>query len=275
MEDDRPTTIHLEGARSIEAALVAGRRRIEVVLVAEGADEAKLAELLATARRRKVAVKRVSYAELDATAHGRTHGGVVARCEPLATTSEAELLASVDATIDASKATSSATSPPTAAPLLLLLDGIDDARNLGFTLRSAEALGASAVVLKRHEFDFDETEVARASSGALDRLPLARIDRESTLLRELARRGVQLVACVASAKQTLFELDLVRPTLLAIGGEKRGLSGAVRGECTLFARIPTSAASIAGAPPPSLSSSHAAAVALAEAMRQRLTTTKR
>jgi 23S rRNA (guanosine2251-2'-O)-methyltransferase len=244
--------IHLEGRQSIEAALAVGRRRIEVILVKEGSHEEKLGELFAAAERRKVAVKRVPGEELDRLAHGRSHGGVIAVCVPLPPASGQELLALLDG--------------KRSPPLLLLVEGSEDDRNLGFTLRSAEALGATAVLVKKHVLDFDETEVARASSGAFERLPLVRIDRESELLRELARRGVALVACVAGAKRTIHEIDLRGPVLLAVGGEKRGLSGAVRDECRWFARIP-----MAGGAASSLSMSHAAAVLLAEAARQRAT----
>jgi len=245
--------IHLEGRITIEAALAAGRRRIEVILVKDGAHEEKLADLFAAAQRRNVAIKRVAGEELDRLAHGRTHGGVVAVCVPLPPTRERELLAQLDGL--------------KSAPLLLLIEGSEDDRNLGFTLRSAEALGATAVLVKKHVLDFDETEVTRSSSGAFERLPWVRIDRETELLRELKRRGLALVACVAGAKRSIFDLDLRAPTLLAIGGEKRGLSGAVRDECTVFARIPMAAA-VNGS---SLSMSHAAAVLLGEAQRQRLT----
>lgn len=231
------------------AALAAGRRRVEVVLVKEGAHEEKLEELLAAAARREVPVKRVSGEELERIAHGRTHGGVVAVCAPLAPGSEVELLALVDGL--------------RSAPLLLLLEGIEDDRNLGFTLRSAEALGATAVLLKKHVLDFDETEVSRSSSGAFERLPWVRIDRESDLLRELGRRGVQIVGCIAGAKRAIWEVDLVRPTLLCVGGEKRGLSASVRERCDALARIPMAAAAT------SLSMSHAGAILLAEAARQR------
>jgi 23S rRNA (guanosine2251-2'-O)-methyltransferase len=183
---------------------------------------------------------------------------VVAVCGALKPVGEQELLVTLDGL--------------TTAPLLLLVEGSEDDRNLGFTLRSAEALGATAVLVKKHVLDFDETEVARSSSGAYDRLPLVRIDRESDLLRELSRRGIQLVGCVAGAKRTIFDLDLAKPTLLAVGGEKRGLSGAVREQCTVFARIPMNATNAAGGGSnvTSLSMSHAAAVLLGEAARQRL-----
>ncbi|MBL8843782.1 MAG: 23S rRNA (guanosine(2251)-2'-O)-methyltransferase RlmB [Planctomycetes bacterium] len=252
--------IHLEGRIAVEAALVAGRRRIEALLLAPRQDGGgaarpgepaaeRLEPLLALAAQRGVAVERVAATELDRLAHGKSHGGVLARCEPLRPLAERELAGLLERC--------------SGPPLLLLLEGVDDDRNLGFTLRTAEALGATALLVKKQSLDFDETEVARSASGALERLPLVHVERDGPLWGELRRRRFARLACVANAKRTIWEHDLVGPTLLAIGGEKRGLSAAVRDECSDFASIPMQ--SEAG----SLSLSHAAAIALAEAARQR------
>ena len=149
-------------------------------------------------------------------------------------------------------------------PLLLLLEGVDDARNLGFTMRSAEALGVHALLIKKHLWDFDTTEIARPASGAYERLPLVQIDEIEPLVR-LQKRGLKLWGCLAGVKRTLYQVDLTGPAILAIGGEKRGLSGAVRTICDGFLTIPSRAEAA------SLPLSHAASIVLAEAMRQRLT----
>ena len=148
-------------------------------------------------------------------------------------------------------------------PLLLLLEGIDDARNLGFVIRTAEATGADAVLIKKHLWDLDSVEVARPASGAYERLPLAQIE-DVEPLRQLQRRGLRLLGCIAGARQTVFEADLTTPTILAIGGEKRGLSGGGSFDLrSVWSPIPTTGGAS------SLSLSHAAAIVLAEAMRQR------
>jgi 23S rRNA (guanosine2251-2'-O)-methyltransferase len=145
--------------------------------------------------------------------------------------------------------------------LLLLLEGVDDARNLGFTLRTADALGAHAVLIKKHLWDFDATEVARPASGAYERLPLVQLD-DVTTLTALQRHGLKLYGCIAGARRTMRQVDFAGPSILAIGGEKRGLSGAVRDICDRFITIPTRGGA-------SLSMSHAAAILLGEAHRQR------
>jgi 23S rRNA (guanosine2251-2'-O)-methyltransferase len=238
---------HLEGRQSILAALQARQRKFQVILLSQGTHEEKLKELLDLAAELNVPVRRVDRAELDAMAHGSSHGGVVAICTAKPRASVDELLETISRKRD---------------PLLLLLEGVDDARNLGFTLRTADAIGVDAVLIKKHLWDFDPVEVARPASGAYERLVLSQIDTVDPI-KLLQRRGLVLYGCIAGAKRTMYDVDLRGPTILAIGGEKRGLSGAVRDLCDKFITIPTTGAS-------SLSLSHAGAILMAEAMRQRL-----
>lgn len=237
----------LEGRQSVAAALSAAQRRFQVILVRQGIHPEKVQDVLNLAAQRAVPVSYVDRHELDALAHGATHGGIVALCTPKPRWSDRELLDFVKRLRQ--------------PVLLLLLEGVDDARNLGFTLRSAEALGAHAVLIKKHLWDFDPTEVARPSSGAYERMPLVQFEGLE-MLTALRRGGVRLIGCLARAKRTLHETSFVGPTILAVGGEKRGLSGAVRGVCDAFTTIPTRDGA-------SLSLSHAAAIVLAEALRQR------
>lgn len=240
---------HLEGRVSVLAALQARRREIRVILIRAGMHADKTADVLALAEQRGVAIRYVDRAELDALAHGATHGGVIAIASPKPRIGSAAMLGMVERLREPA--------------LLLLLEGVDDARNLGFALRSAEALGAHAVLIKKHVWDFDAVAVARAASGAYERLPLVQIDDVAPLLA-LKRLGVRLLGCIAAARRTVYEADLTQPTLLAIGGEKRGLSGAVRDICDRLITIPSKAGAA------SLALSHAAAIVLAEAHRQRL-----
>lgn len=239
---------HLEGRQSVLAALTARQRRFQVILIRHDTHEEKVRDVIALATQLGVPIRRVDRTELDAMANGATHGGVVAICseKPRATTEQ--ILELVDRLRE--------------PPLLLLLEGVDDARNLGFTLRTAEAMGVHAVLIKKHLWGFDEAEVSRPSSGAFERLPLAQI-ADVALLTHLRKRGMQLLGCIAGAKKTMYDVNLSQPTILAIGGEKRGLSGAVRDICDRLITIPT----LGGAS--SLSLSHAGAIVLAEAMRQR------
>ncbi len=238
---------HLEGQASVLAALRAFQRQFRVILVREGVHPGRVEELLAAASERGVPVRFVPRAEIDAVAHGATHGGVVAICSAKPRMSPAQLLDMLGRL--------------RAPALLLLLEGVDDARNLGFTLRSADAFGGHAVLIKKHLWDLDPVEVARPAAGAYERLPLVQIETVE-VLGELRKRGVQVLGCLAGARRSVYTAKLRQPTLLAIGGEKRGLSAAVRRACDGFIKIPTQAGA-------SLALSHAAAIVLAEAARQR------
>src|SRR5688572_22622143 len=236
----------LEGRTSVLAAIEARRRKIHEILVATDAKQEKIEDVLAAAARAKVTVRRVAMAEVEKLVHGRTHGGVVAVCSPRPLDTEADL-----------KSLLAALKEP---PLLLVLDGVDDPRNLGLCLRAAEALGAHAVLLRKREWDFDAVEVSRPSSGAFERLPLVLFDGVE-LLSGLA---MPRFACLANAVKTMHEVDLAGPAAIVVGGEKRGISAAVREVCDRRMRIPSKPGAA------SLPLTHAAAVVLAEALRQRL-----
>lgn len=222
----------LEGRISVEAALRSGRRTFESVLVRQGIKDESIRDLLDLAAAKGVPVRRVREEALEAVSHAKSHGGVLATASPL---------------------------PPGTLPanldFVLFLDGVDDGRNLGFALRSAEAFGVQAAILRKRAWTFDGGDVSRASSGAYERLPL--------VLAEEAPPGLVLIGCVAGALKTIYDVDLTRPLALALGGEKRGLSATVRDRCATLVSIPTRAGT------PSLSLTHAAAVAMAEVARQR------
>jgi 23S rRNA (guanosine2251-2'-O)-methyltransferase len=220
----------LEGKTCVLAALRAKRRRFEAVYLRMGIkDDADLVEAAAAAG---VEVRRVREEALQARAHGKTHGGVIAVAEPLAPSP-------VPAKID----------------FALLIDGVDDPRNLGAVLRSAEAFGVQAVFLRRRAFDFDGGDVSRTSSGAWERLPV--------VLGDGVPETLAIYGCVAGAGTSIYDVDVARPVCLAIGGEKRGLSAAVRDRCAKLVHIPTAPGAS------SLPLTHAAAVAAAEVARRR------
>lgn len=238
----------LEGQVAVLAALRARQRKFQCVLVRRDTPEPRAAEVLAAAGLAGVPVRFVERQELEGLTHGKSHGGVAAIVSPKPRLSVGHLPGLLR---------------PVAVPLLLLLEGIDDARNLGFVLRTADAVGCHAVLVKKHLWDFDETEISRPASGAFERLPLVQLDSIEPL-RELQTLGVRLIGCLAGVQRPIWHTDLRRPTLLAIGGEKRGLSGALRSLCDAFATIPTPGQT-------SLSLSHSAAIVLGEALRQRVT----
>lgn len=242
---------HLEGRQSILAALAAYQRRFQIILIRRGLHERSFRDVVTAADGRGIPYRFVERSELDALTHGATHGGLVAICSAKPRLSTDDLASLLD----------SLKTPP----LLLVLEGIDDARNLGFTIRSADAFGVHAILIKRHVWDFDAVEVARPASGAYERLPLVQIDELVPLVGLLRKRSIRLIGCLGGAKRTIYEPLFEDGVAIAIGGEKRGLSGAMRDVCDTFAKIPMVAGAVS-----SLSLSHASAAVLSEVMRQRI-----
>lgn len=240
--------MHLEGRLSVQAAIDAGRRKIEKVLLGADTDEERVREALDAAKRRGIPVQRMPRTEIDEIAHGKTHGGLVAICSERPPDPEDALTTILERET---------------VPFFLLIDGVEDTRNFAYILRTAEALGVHAVLLRKHNWDFDETDLSRTSSGAYERLCVVKVDREGALLRRLRDKGLALWACVTNVMGTIYQADLKTPLVLVIGGEKRGISGTVRAICTGFMRIPMKPGST------SLSMSHAAAIVMAEVLRQR------
>jgi 23S rRNA (guanosine2251-2'-O)-methyltransferase len=147
--------------------------------------------------------------------------------------------------------------------LLVVLDGVEDPRNLGAILRTAEAAGADGVVLPdRHSAGLSET-VGRASAGALEHVRVARVGNLVQALEALKARGVWVVGFDAAGTERWDAVDLARPVALVLGGEGRGIRRLVREHCDHLVSIPHFGH--VG----SLNVSVAAGIALYEAVRQR------
>ena len=112
--------------------------------------------------------------------------------------------------------------------LFLVLDGVEDPRNLGAILRTAEAAGVDGVLLpERHSAGLTET-VAKASAGGLEHVKLARIGNVVQALAELKGRGVWVVGFDASGSERWDRVDYSGPVALVLGGEGRGIRRSVR-----------------------------------------------
>jgi 23S rRNA (guanosine2251-2'-O)-methyltransferase len=148
-------------------------------------------------------------------------------------------------------------------PLLVLLDGVEDPHNLGAIIRSAHALGAHGVLIPKDRAVGVTPVVVKASAGAVERCPVARVTNVAKTLEGLKVEGIWSVALAADGERPLAEVDLGAPTALVLGSEGEGIRPLVRRTCDLSARIPMSGEL------DSLSVSASAAVALYEAARQR------
>jgi 23S rRNA (guanosine2251-2'-O)-methyltransferase len=240
----------LYGVNPVRELLRAGGEGLSELWLVEGGDRPRaFAELERMARSLGAKVRSAPRARLDRLAEGAGHQGVVAVVTDYRYREVEDLLAAARARGE--------------APLLVLLDGVEDPGNLGAVIRSAHALGAHGVVIPRDRAASVTPAVAKASAGAIEHCPVARVANLSRTLEQLKEEGVWSVATVQDGERELREVDLAGPTALVIGGEGSGVRPLVRRTCDHAARIPM--AGKVG----SLNASAAAAIALYEAARQR------
>ena len=196
-----------------------------------------------------IAVHRVSRRTIDRLTGEGAHQGVAARYRP----TPAAPVVTLDHLLDADP-------PPN---LLVVLDEVQDPRNLGACMRSAAGAGADAVIVTKHRGAPLTAAARKAASGAAERLPVVVVTNLARALERIGEAGLVVIGADASAGATLYETDLRVPLALVLGGEQRGLRRLTREKCRHVVSIPLSGAV------ESLNVSVAAGICLFEATRQR------
>ncbi len=234
------------GINPVLEALNAGTRHFERLLVAKGLRNRRISEAMQKATRLAVPLRFETRETLDRIAGEVPHQGIIAVVSAKPAMSLESLLAAVKD-----------------PALLVVLDGVEDPRNLGAILRTAEAAGVDGVLLpERHSAGLSET-VGRASAGALEHVKVARVGNVVQALEALKARGIWVVGFDAAGKQRWDAVDLKHPVALVLGGEGRGMRRLVREHCDHLVSIPLFGHM------ESLNVSVAAGVALYEVVRQR------
>ena len=231
------------GINPVLEALRAGR--VRELRIGERADD-RLQQLLAFAAERGVRVRRVASDTLDRDSRRGVHQGVVADIEQAADYSIEEIV-----------------SGASIAPLVVVLDGIEDPHNLGAILRTADAAGVDGVVVQSRRAASRSGVAAKASAGAVAHVKIAEVVNIARAVEELKEVGVWTVGLAAEAADAYDAIDLTLPTALVVGAEGAGLRRLVRERCDRLASIPMRGH--VG----SLNVSVAAGVVLFEAVRQR------
>jgi 23S rRNA (guanosine2251-2'-O)-methyltransferase len=196
----------LEGHVSVEAALEAGVRPVHRVWATRPGDR-RLGRLRALARDRGIVIESVEPELIDELVTGRTHGGVVALVGPRGDRSVADLLGEVGE-----------------GSLVVMLDGIEDPFNHGQAVRALYAAGVDGLVVRR-SWETAAATVARASAGATELLPTARVEAAEEAAAVSRMAGMRVACAVADEDaDDLSTADLTGGLFLLIGGERRGVT---------------------------------------------------
>ena len=248
----------LEGRNAVQEALAAGRP-IDKLYIAAGETDRALARLASMAREAGAAVVETDRRKLDQLSATGAHQGVIAMVA-------AHAYATVDEILENAKSRGE-------APLIVICDELSDPHNLGAIIRTAECAGAHGVIIpKRRSVGLRRfgmitpcapAVVGKASAGALEYLPVARVANLVSAIHDLQKAGVWVFGTAADGNTALYQADLKGPAAIVIGNEGDGMSRLVAEACDFKVSIPMRGRIS------SLNASNAAAILLYEAVRQR------
>ncbi|WP_214829932.1 23S rRNA (guanosine(2251)-2'-O)-methyltransferase RlmB [Exiguobacterium algae] len=213
----------LYGRNPVLEALRSGRD-MNKVFILEGQQKGPLAQIIAMANEASVQVSFVPKTKLEKMAGSEHHQGVVAAVAAYEYKTIEDMFV-----LAASKEET---------PLFILLDELEDPHNLGSILRTADAVGAHGIIIpKRRSVGLTQT-VAKASTGAIEHIPVARVTNLTRTLEELKEKGLWVVGTDAKESQDYRRLDGNMPLVVVIGSEGKGMSRLVRESCDFLVHLP-------------------------------------
>ena len=237
------------GVLPVLEALRAENRKIEKIIVADSANEKRLSDVLRTAQLNGVMLQQVPRETLDRLVEkGANHQGIVAFVAAIEYYNTDKLLNEITTAENS---------------LSVILDGVEDPRNLGAILRTVECSGADGVFIpERRAVGLTET-VAKSSAGATEYVKVAKIANVNRLIDQLKENNIWVVGASGEAEMDYTEWDWKQSSVLVLGGEGKGLHRLTAEKCDVLVKIPL-LGNIE-----SLNVSVAAGVILFEAVRQR------
>ena len=243
----RPSADWLTGLHSVHEALRAGRRRIDRLLVREAGRHGEQENLVALARAGGIPVEAVDDKVLDRLAGPdvRTQG-VALQVGPLPELSLEDLIADLRAaaeSVDATEAASSTATSSTASKgrRLVVLDGVEDPQNVGAIARVAESAGCVGMILTDRRAPALTPAVSRASAGAIEWLPVARVTNLVRALEQLKKERYWVLAAALERSESIYSLPdrvLTGDLVVVLGAEGHGIRPGVLEQADHRVRIP-------------------------------------
>lgn len=214
--------LKIEGRNPVLEAF-RSNKTIDKLFVLDGCKDGPVQTILREARKHDVVIHFVGKERLDALSETKKHQGVIAVAAAYGYATVEEILQNARERKE--------------APFLLLLDNIEDPHNLGAIIRTANLAGVHGVIIpKRRAVGLTGT-VAKASAGAINYTPVAKVTNLKTTIQALKKEGIWFV-CADMDGTPMYELDLKGPIGLVIGSEGEGVSKLVKENCDFTASIP-------------------------------------
>ena len=248
MEENFESRI-IEGRNAVLEAFRAGKT-IDRLFVLDGCKDGPVQTIMREAKKHKdTVVSFVKKERLDQLSETGKHQGVIAYAASYEYAEVDDILAKAAAKNE--------------DPFVIILDGIEDPHNLGAIIRTANLAGAHGVIIPKHRAVGLTATVAKASAGALNYTPVAKVTNIVKTIEELKDKGLWF-ACADMGGTEMYKLNLKGPIGIVIGNEGSGVSRLVKENCDMIASIPMKGDI------DSLNASVAAGVLAFEVVRQRL-----
>ena len=238
----------IEGRNAVIEAFRSGKP-IDKVFILDGCQDGPMVTIRREAKKKDVMIKYVTKERLDQMSETGKHQGVIAYAA-------AYEYAEVSDILEKAKEKGE-------DPFIFILDNIEDPHNLGAIIRTANLAGAHGVIIPKNRAVGLTATVAKASAGALNYTPVAKVTNLSQTIEELKKEGLWFV-CADMDGEIMYRQNLTGPIGLVIGNEGEGVGRLVKSKCDLVARIPMQGDI------DSLNASVAAGVLAYEIVRQRI-----
>ena len=214
--------LSIEGRNAVLEAFRAGKT-IDKLYVLKGCQDGPVNSILREARKQDTVVSFVTKERLDQMSETGKHQGVIASAAAYEYADVEDILRLAEERGE--------------APFLILLDNIEDPHNLGAIIRTANLAGAHGVIIPKRRAVGLTATVAKASAGALNYTPVAKVTNLGKTMEELKERGIWFV-CADMRGTVMYDVDLKGPIGLVIGSEGEGVGRLIREKCDLTASIP-------------------------------------
>ncbi|AWE09111.1 23S rRNA (guanosine(2251)-2'-O)-methyltransferase RlmB [Lysinibacillus sp. 2017] len=220
-QSEETTNEMIAGKNPVLEALRAGRE-INKLWIAEGVKKSGVQELIDLAKERGVLVQFVPKQKIDKLADN--HQGIVAA---VAAYDYAEL----DDLFNVAQAKNE-------DPFFIILDELEDPHNLGSIMRTADAIGVHGIIIPKRRAVGLTAVVAKASTGAIEHVPVVRVTNLAQTVDELKERGVWIAGTDAKGSQDYRKMDATLPLALIIGSEGKGMSRLLKDKCDFLYNLP-------------------------------------
>lgn len=214
--------LKIEGRNAVLEAFRSGRT-IDKLFVLDGCKDGSVQSIMREAKKHDTIVNFVTKERLDQLSETKKHQGVIAMAAAYGYSTVDEILARAEEKGE--------------PPFLVLLDNIEDPHNLGAIIRTANLAGAHGVIIPKRRAVGLTATVAKASAGAINYTPVAKVTNLTQTIKELKEKGIWFV-CADMGGTTMYDLDLKGPIGLVIGNEGEGVGKLVKENCDFIASIP-------------------------------------